>query len=280
MSTALLGPDTVSWRVNHEPAIFTGGGRALLLQVGHPLVAAGVGQHSNYDKDPWSRLFRTLDTAVKIAFGDAETSERAATRLRRRHDTVKGVSDDGVPYDAQDPRLLIWVWATLLETSVVIYERCFAPLGEEKRERYYQEQKLFAYACGVPEGECPETWADFCAYWDRMLDEELRVTKVARDVKDSIVRPPVPWPLHVALAPNTLLTAGLLPPALRAEYGFEWGPRQERLLNAAFAAMRVGTRVVPRRLRELPVRYTAEGRFDRNGRGRKAGTVSPSAHAG
>ena len=81
-----------------------------------------------------------------------ERSEKAATRLRRRHDQVNGVSPDGVAYDAHDPELLLWVWATLVDTARLLYERCVRPLSDEERERYYREQKLFAYACGVPQG--------------------------------------------------------------------------------------------------------------------------------
>ena len=75
---AMLGPGTVSWKINREATLMAGGGRALLLQVGHPLVAAGVAQHSNYQAEPWQRLYRTMDTMVKIAFGDKETSAGAS----------------------------------------------------------------------------------------------------------------------------------------------------------------------------------------------------------
>ena len=84
-----------------------GGGRALLLQVTHPLVAAGVEQHSNYKADPWSRLFATLDTVFRIMFGTSEQSADAAARLRRRHSVVNGTSPDGTAYDALDPTLLL-----------------------------------------------------------------------------------------------------------------------------------------------------------------------------
>ena len=190
-----------------------GGGRALLLQVAHPLVAAGVEQHSNYEADPWGRLYGTLDTVIKIVFGDAQRSEEAAARLRRRHDRVKGVSEDGVAYDAHDPELLLWVWATLVDTARLLYERCVRPLSDEERERYYQEQKLFAYACGVPEGACPAGHADFVAYFARTVADELRVTSGAQAVAHSLVDPPIPRPLRPLFAPAVLVTAGLLPPA-------------------------------------------------------------------
>lgn len=51
-------PGSVSWKVNMEPFIALGGGRALLLQVLHPLVAAGVEQHSNFTEDPFRAASR------------------------------------------------------------------------------------------------------------------------------------------------------------------------------------------------------------------------------
>ena len=113
----LYGPDDVTWRVNRETVLLAGGGRALLLQVAHPLVAAGVAEHSNYREEPWGRLYRTLDVTTRIVFGDAETSRQAARGLRATHRRVRGVAEDGTPYDARDPELLLWVWATLVETS-------------------------------------------------------------------------------------------------------------------------------------------------------------------
>src|SRR5436190_14118997 len=111
------------WRVNGEWALLLGGGRALILQVAHPLVAAGVAQHSGYREDPWGRLYRTLDVTTRIVFGDAATSRAAARELRAVHARVRGRADDATPYDARDPDLLLWVWATLVDTSLLVYTR-------------------------------------------------------------------------------------------------------------------------------------------------------------
>jgi uncharacterized protein (DUF2236 family) len=258
---ALLGPDTVSWRVNREAALLAGGGRALLLQVAHPRVAAGVEQHSDYAEDPWGRLYRTLDTTYKILFGVEETSQKASRRLARRHGPVKGTADDGSAYSARDVDLLLWVWATLVDTSLLVYERCFRPLSVPDKERYISEQKLFAHLCGVPEGACPESYAGFRDLFDGTLRDELRVTDSARAVARSIAQPKLPRPLAPALAPNWILSVGLLPPALRQEYGFAWGPRRERLLALSLAALRGAGRVTPRPLRQLPVELVASGRL-------------------
>ena len=74
----------MTWRVNREAVLLAGGGRALLLQVAHPSVAAGVAQHSDYDTDPYGRLFRTLDLVTKITFGRTATADRAAAQLAAR----------------------------------------------------------------------------------------------------------------------------------------------------------------------------------------------------
>jgi uncharacterized protein (DUF2236 family) len=255
----LLGPDTVSWRVDREPVVFMGGGRALLMQVAHPLVAAGVAQHSDYQIHPWRRLTRTLDTTIKIVFADPQTSARAASRLAARHKSVRGVADDGNPYDANDPSLLLWVWATLVDTSLTLYERCLGALDPDDRERFYQEQKLFAYACGVPHGACPGSSTNFSDYVDQAIVGELRVTDHALAVRDAIAGGAVAAPLRPLLAPHTLVTAGLLPPRLREAYGFGWGPREQRRLDTWLALVRGGVRVVPRRVRELPVGVVAAG---------------------
>src|SRR5919201_2228067 len=77
----LFGPASVTWRGNREGVLLVGGGTALILQLAHPLVAAGVSQHSNYREDPWGRLYRTLDLTTKIVFGSTRTAEQAAAEL-------------------------------------------------------------------------------------------------------------------------------------------------------------------------------------------------------
>ena len=100
-----------------------GGGRALILQVAHPQVAAGVAQHSNYREAPWRRLYRTLDVTTRIVFGDGRASEEAAAGLRRVHEGIRGRDDQGRRYSATDPELLLCVHATLLDTSLLIFDR-------------------------------------------------------------------------------------------------------------------------------------------------------------
>jgi uncharacterized protein (DUF2236 family) len=252
----LYSPEDVTWRVNREMVLLAGGGRALLLQVAHPLVAAGVAQHSNYQQDPWGRLYRTLDVTTRIVFGDGETSREAASQLRAVHRRVKGTADDGTPYDANDPALLLWVWATLVETSLLVYTRYVRPLAAADVERYYGEQQRFGRAIDIPQEVFPPTYADFLDYFRRMVAEELQVTEGARAVARATLRPRVPWALRPAAWGATevlnLMTVGTLPPSLREPFGFEWGPRREAVLAASTAAIRRMLPLLPSLMREFP----------------------------
>jgi uncharacterized protein (DUF2236 family) len=113
-----------------EGVLLVGGGAALILQMAHPLVAAGVAEHSNYREYPWGRLYRTLDLTAKIVFGERRTAEEAARRIRAAHERVQGVTAEnggrylkGTPYHANDPELLMWVHATLVRTALDVYQR-------------------------------------------------------------------------------------------------------------------------------------------------------------
>jgi uncharacterized protein (DUF2236 family) len=193
---------------------------------------------------------------LKLAFGDEPTSARQSDLLRKLHTRIKGTTPDGAPYDAMDPELLVWVWATLVDVSVRMYQRGVRPLSIDERERYYQEQKHVAYACGVPVGRCPDTYADFVAYLDAVTRNALHVNPTAELVASAGRRPPLPRPLdRVAGALVTLFTAGLLPEEFRDALGFRWSAGRERALDALFFVSRLVARVTPRALRHAPNRY-------------------------
>src|SRR6185436_15676647 len=71
----LYGPDSEAWRLNREATLLLGAGpRALLLQIAHPLVAAGVDEHSDFRADPWARLAGTLKSYLRIVYGTADAA--------------------------------------------------------------------------------------------------------------------------------------------------------------------------------------------------------------
>ena len=256
-----LSRRSVSWKVMAEPVAFLGGGRALLLQVAHPKVGAGVEEHSSYLRDPWARLFRTVDVMAKLSFGTPQVSERQVRLLQRMHHRVVGTTSEGDPYDASDPTLLLWVWATLIDTGLLQYERVLGPLTVGEREQYYEESQLVAHACGVPEDLCPPTWRDFETYMKGVVAADLKVTTAARAVAHAAMVPPLPWPLrYVAAGALQLVTAGTLPASLRDAFGLRWDEHRARRLDLFFAASRVGLRLTPRPMRERGFRDAVESR--------------------
>src|SRR2546421_1205736 len=200
----LFGPGSLTWRVNREGVLLLGGGAALVLQVAHPLVAAGVEEHSNYREDPWGRLYRTLDLTTKIVFGSTEKAEEAAARIRHVHGRVHGVTPEpggrypaGTPYDARDPELLMWVHATLVHTALDVYTRYVDELSVEQQRAYYEEQKLLGEQFGVARHHQPATLADFNDYFrDMLASDRIAVTDALRDVVDATLRPHLPFVLR------------------------------------------------------------------------------------
>jgi uncharacterized protein (DUF2236 family) len=261
--TGLFGPDSLTWRVNREGALLLGGGRALLLQVAHPLVAAGVAEHSNYRHDPFGRLYRTLDTVTTIVFGATPEAKDAAARLHRVHTRVNGEAEDGTPYDATDPTLLMWVHATLVDTSLLVYENYIGPLSLDERNGYYEEQKRLGVEYGIPYEHQPETYSDFCKYVDETVNGgTLQVTADLRDVAAATMRPklPVPFVGRPVVEYFNLVTTALLPAWLREELGMAWGPRRERVHAAQRNVIRRLIPVLPSLLRDFPPARTAERR--------------------
>lgn len=256
----LFGPGSLLWRVNREGVLLLGGGRALILQVAHPLVAAGVAEHSNYRAEPWGRLYRTLDLTTKIVFGDTATADAAAERIWNVHGRVRGTAPEdggrfaaGTPYDARDPELLMWVHATLVDTSLLVYERYIEPLTEGEKERYYEESKLLGEKYGVPREHQPRSYGEFREYFDGMLaGDRIAVTDALSDVVDATLDPELPLVARPLLVPLRLVTAQMLPAALRDALGISWGPWQERLVAAQRTTVRSLLPLLPSLLREFP----------------------------
>ncbi len=250
-----LPRSSVLFRVAAEPAmVLASGPRALLLQVAHPSVAAGVAEHSDYQSRPWVRLVRTLAVVSAIAFSESTHSEEASRQLRQRHATVTGRTEGGEPYRALDPELLLWVWATLGDSLVRVHASFVRPLTAAERNELYGQWKLVGYACGMPVGSCPETWADFTAYFEQMVDSRLVPTEVGQIVAGYVRRPPVPFPLNVVSGEIMhVLTGGQLPDHLRHQLGFSWTTAHHLAFEAASGASRLSARLVPGWIRRAPM---------------------------
>jgi uncharacterized protein (DUF2236 family) len=260
-----FGPASVTWKINREAAVYLGGLRALLMQIAHPKVAQGVADHSNFRHDPFARLRRTFDTVHAMVFGTRAEAVGAAERLWSVHLRVRGsaVADGGArPYAASDPDLLLWVLATLVDSSLHTYETFFPPLARAERAAFYDEAKTFARLCGLEASDMPAGLDAFEAYVrDTLASPTIAVTPAACEIADALLKgPPLLWMFRPS---NYVLAAGTLPPGLRDAYGLPWTLPVRAAFAVGVKLVRTLTPHLPPALRIIPSARRAERRCGR-----------------
>jgi len=243
-----FAPGSPIRRIGNTPLTpFLGGGPAVLLQVAHPLVAAGVVQHSDFRRDLWHRLIRTLGALYLITYGTKDEADRAGQAVQAVHEHVHGETwgqlgrfPRGTRYSASDPELQLWVHATLVASSLAAYQRFVRRLARDEQERYYREMSVVARLFGVPAEALPGSLSDFREYFDAQIaGDTITVTDPARAVAEVIVEARLPAPMRVLVPAHRLATAGLLPERLRREYGLRWSALHEFALPLAARSMKM-----------------------------------------
>jgi uncharacterized protein (DUF2236 family) len=185
-----FGPASVTWRVSADLSSTVAGLRALLVQALHPLAMAGVDQHSDWRRDPVGRLAATSAYLATISFGDRAAAERAAARVRRIHEHVRGVDEvTGRPYAAGDPALLLWVHAALVESTLVACQLFGTSLTPGDSDRYVAEMAVAAELVGVPGALVPSSLAGLRRYMSSVMPE-LRCTPAAAEAASYLLDPP------------------------------------------------------------------------------------------
>jgi uncharacterized protein (DUF2236 family) len=257
-NAGIFGPDSLAWRINGESALFLGAGRAALLQLAHPWVAAALAQHSNLLHRPIVRFHNTFRIVFTMVFGSLGQALGAARHLYALHTRIRGeLPEDtagwkrGVHYEANEIGALRWVFATLVESAVMGYECALGPLEAAEREQYYAESKTLAGLFGLPVQALPGSWETFAEYIRQMhASNEMGVSSEARLYAarllagaGSWIRPPF-W--------FRALTGSWLPARFRDEFSLNFGPAEQ---SAAASA----TRWLPRIYRRLPARLRFVG---------------------
>jgi uncharacterized protein (DUF2236 family) len=241
-----FSPESAVWRIARESVLLLGGGYALLMQAAHPLVAAGIVARSSFRESPWRRLAGTMNAIYTVVYGTRLEADRVAARVHGVHACVRGSIPErlglypaGTRYAAREPQLLLWVHGTLVDTALVMYETFVRPLGEKEREAFYVDMKLVAQLFGTPASVIPGTFSDFQDYQrERLASGEIVVTDAAREVAETVLRPPLPVALRPALEAFGVLTAGLLPESLREQYDLPWDRARAALLRASAGGIR------------------------------------------
>jgi uncharacterized protein (DUF2236 family) len=187
--------------------------------VAHPLVAAGVADHSDYQHDLWPRLARTLRALYVITFGTKAEAERAGAAVQAVHAHVRGTTRSqlgsfpaGTPYSANDPELMLWVHATLVHASLSAYKRFEHVLSRAEQESYYRDMVTVAQLFGTPATVIPRTVADFRDYVAAQIGSRtVTVTPTAREIAQVILHAPLPTPMRMLGPAHRLVTAAQLP---------------------------------------------------------------------
>jgi uncharacterized protein (DUF2236 family) len=266
------GPRSLSWRVYRESALFVAGLRALLLQIARPEVAAGVDQHSEFRTDPLGRAQRTFSLVYRLAFADLPSALRAARQIHARHRVVRGTVADGggQPYRANDPELLFWVHATLMDSAEVAYQALVEPLSAAELDRLYEENRLSAAIFGIPPEQVPADRAAFGVHFEQAVSR-LQIGPTARILCQALLAQlPGPAPLRRLIA---ALTAGMLPPPLRQPFGLPYDREAQRLAERWLPRISAGYRRLPQAVRFIPAYHEAMDRVSRRGEASTAGAV-------
>jgi uncharacterized protein (DUF2236 family) len=249
-------PGSLCWERASDLRTMLGAGPALLLQVAHPTVGAGVAEHSDFQRDPWGRLFRTLDFVNMIIYGGPEGAARTGRAVREMHKRIKGFKPDGSRYHALEPEAYAWVHATLAWTIIDAHGKFGAPFTFSEKRTFWRQWLGVGHFLGVREGDLPTDWPGVERYVDTMIEERLEDNDTVRTVLASLEArstPPFPgspvlWPVIRPGAERTsrIATAYLLPPRLRAKLGLTMTRGQLLEMRALGRVMRASGRVLPR----------------------------------
>lgn len=233
----------VARAINGERVVLLGWPCAILMQLAHPLIAAGVRDHSTFRDDalaPVRRLHATVRAMLGLTFGTGAEQEAVLQRIRSIHVRVHGRLRQTVgpwpadtPYSAEDPDLLLWVHATMLHTTMLVFERTVRSLTPEERDAYCRESAPIAIGLGAAADRLPLTQGRLAALVEQELSLALAVGPDARAVADDL--------LHSLTVRMTgpggpmlrRLTALWLPPTLREGYGLSWTAQDQRRAQRA-----------------------------------------------
>lgn len=268
-ATGILGPTSMSWRLGGDLAVFLGGGRAILLQLAHPMVAYAVAHHSDARRDVVGRFQRTFRQVFAMTYGPLDAALAAARRVHAVHARVHGELPDaigawraGARYDANDADALRWVHATLMDTTIAVRRRLGTRMTGRELDRYTVEMNRFAALFGIPKALLPRGWAEHEAYMATMLaGEQLAVAPVALEISRFLFGRGGAGPQPALGKLTERLAAAMLPRRLVRAFELEYTRVDRAALTAAFATIGRAYERVPRRWVAVPAHVEARRRL-------------------
>lgn len=272
----VFGPESASWRISRESAVFLGAGRAALLQLAHPWVAAALDQHSNVLAQPVKRFHNTFRIVYTMIFGSVAQAVAAARHLYQLHTTIQGELPEqvagwprGAHYQANEIAALRWVFATLVESAVMACDCALGPMAADERERYYADCRLLGALFGLPDSALPQSWDKFVAYNLAMhCSDELGVNELARTMAHHLLSGGNSW-IHIPHWYRALTTAWL-PPRFQQEFALRFWEEDRCAAEVARARIPQLYHRLPPALRFVGPWHEAQARLA----GRRAGPLT------
>ncbi|HEY6487506.1 MAG: oxygenase MpaB family protein [Terracidiphilus sp.] len=256
----IFGPESMTWRIDREAALFLGAGRAALLQLAHPWVAVALDQHSSVMANPIARFHNTFRIVFTMNFGTVDQAFAAARSLHTMHTTIRGALpspvagySQGSLYEANTLSALRWVYATLFDSALLAYECVLPPLTDAERDAYYVESRVLAGLFGIPREALPQDWGAFRGYVEAMCrSEELGVDERSRVMAKRILAGAGSW----VKPPRwyQALTVAWMPDRFREEFGLPYGAGEARSVERT-------KHWLPRVYRRMPQRVRSVGPY-------------------
>jgi uncharacterized protein (DUF2236 family) len=268
------GPSSAMWRLHREAALGLGLGRAILLQLAHPWVAQAVADHSAVHDQMTKRFVETMSAAELLVFGSRSQADAVAAHIRQIHRRVRGTLREdvgrwqkGTPYRADDPQALLWVLVTLIDTALVMYERCFRPLPDGFVQAYIVDAGRLGTMLELPAEMVPPDRRSLQRYMDDMVAEgTVAVGSIARELAGKLMRSDVPPPAHTFLSPYRsvcrVVAARTMPEVIRRQYGPVLELRHPFAWRLTGRLARTMVRKAPHRVRLDPIAATAIRRVE------------------
>lgn len=234
-SPALFRADSMSWQVFKNPlTLYIGGVAAVILQLSEPRVRSGVWNHSSFRSAPLRRMQRTGLAALMTVYGPADQTALMIAQVRKIHACIRGITEDGRTYDADDPELLNWVHATTSFGFSAAYH-CYARnLSGSEFDRMLSEGCAAAQLYGVT--RAPRNRRELYKIFTE-LEDQLEASTIIGDFLH--IMEDIPGLGHIPPRIQRLIVkaaVGLVPSRLRRKLGLhdKWkiNPLERKFLRS------------------------------------------------
>ena len=286
-----LGPDSYTWQDFGSWRFHLMLPQAFVLQVAHPIIDAGVGEHSVYKTDPWGRAKRSTELLWPIVYARPQKAIGMGIKLRDLHRTIKGVDKHGNKYFALDPEAYSWVHITGYDATIRMHEMLGKSPTAEQRRAMFVEWRQLGKMMGIRDQDLPATESDYWAYFHGIIRDRLEWGEVVQDLMSpehylEIPKPPgsrIPdtaWRL-ILIVMGRFMRFNLratLPHQFREKFHIPWSKTDQRLFRAWCGVYRVLHTLTPKKLRLIPLARNAYRDAERHPDAYNLNNIPEGAH--